>query len=85
MKTMDPPASEKYGSVHLPGGDMSENQDMRRGPKPLYGEKMTMHIIVPLPAFLNEQLIEAAKKLRRKKADLARTAIEDYLAFLDLN
>lgn len=62
---------------------MSESQDYKRGPKPLYGEKMTSHITVSLPASINKQLIEAAKKLNRKKTDLARAAIEDFLEYLD--
>jgi len=59
--------------------------ESRRGPKPLYGEKMTRHITIPLPASINEQLIEIAKKLNRKKADLARNAIEDFLSYLNRN
>ena len=63
----------------------SENQDYKRGPKPLYGEKMTKHITIPLPASTLQQLIKAAKKLNRKKTDLARNAIEDFLSFLNQN
>ena len=63
---------------------MSENES-KRGPKPLYGEKMTTYITIPLTASMNEQLAEMAKKLDRKKTDLARTAIEDFLSFLSQN
>ena len=62
---------------------MTENEDSRRGPKPLYGKKMTEHITVPLPVSINLQLIKIARKLNRKKADLVRNAIEDFLSFLN--
>jgi len=64
---------------------MTEDQDLRRGPKPLYGKKMTKHITIPLPVSLNRQLIRMARKLNRKKTDLARNAIEDFLSFLIQN
>ena len=63
------------------GSEISENQDYKRGPKPLYDKKMTTQITIPLPAAMNEQLIKMARKLNRKKTDLARAAIEDFLSF----
>jgi len=64
---------------------MTEDQDSKPGPKPLYGEKMTKSITVPLPVSINRQLKQAARKLNRKRADLVRTAIEDFLSFLNQN
>jgi len=63
---------------------MTKNES-KRGPKPLYGAKMRSHITVWLPFLLNKQLTQAARKLNRKRADLVRTAIEDFLSFLDRN
>ena len=62
-----------------------KEDESRRGPEPLYGERMIRYITVPLPDFINEQLIRTAKKLNRKKTDLARNAIEDFLSYLDQN
>lgn len=62
---------------------MTENQDSRPGRKPFYGTRMERSITVHYPISLHEQLDRTAKKLGRKRADLVRTAIEDFLSFLD--
>jgi len=64
---------------------MSENQDSKRGPKPFYGARMTHSITIWFPHSIHKQLDKASKKLGRKRADLVRTAIEDFLSLLDRN